>query len=92
MNFLFGIAFGVELVALAAGVVLLVWSYRTEKCCGRGLARVFGYIITIAAGLVILCTTFHGYKSYKNYKGHKSGYCNCHHGGNQGQLVKKIHK
>ena len=85
MGFLFDIAFGVELIALAVGVVLLVWSYRADKGRGRGLAKVFGYIITIAAALVLLCTTMHGCKAWNH--GYFSG-----HGGGPGLLIKKIQR
>lgn len=57
--FLMDLAFAAELIALALGVGLLVWAYRSEGA-GVALARVFGYIITIAAILTALCTSFYG--------------------------------
>ncbi len=57
--FLFDLAFAVELIALGVGVILLVFAYRNEGA-GVSLARLFGYIITIAAILSALCTTYYG--------------------------------
>ena len=55
MVFLFHLAFAMELIALAVGIGLLTWAYRNKGQC-IGVARVFGYIITVLAVLVLLCT------------------------------------
>ena len=59
MMFLLDLAFATGLIALGVGVVFLVWAYRNDGA-GIALARVFGYIITIAAMFVLLCTTYYG--------------------------------
>lgn len=59
MMFLLDLAFAAELIALGIGVALLVFAYRHEGA-GVSLARAFGYIITIAAILSALCTTYYG--------------------------------
>lgn len=59
MMFLLDLAFAIELIALGVGVAFLVWAYRSEGA-GIALARVFGYIITISAVFVLLCTTYYG--------------------------------
>lgn len=59
MMFLLDLAFAVELIVLGFGICLLVWAYRNE---GAGIVatKVFGYIITIFAILVLLCTSYYG--------------------------------
>lgn len=59
MMFLLDLAFAAELIALGVGVGFLVWAYRNEGA-GIALAKVFGYIITIAATLGLLCTIYYG--------------------------------
>ena len=59
MMFLLDLAFAVELIALGVGVGFLVWAYRHDRA-GIALAKVFGYIITIAAVLALSCTTYYG--------------------------------
>jgi len=49
------IAFAIELIAIAAGISLLIWSRRNEGA-GVTLARIFGYLISIFAILAILFT------------------------------------
>ena len=61
MMFLLDLAFAMELIALGLGVGFLIWAYRTEGV-GVAVAKVFGYIITIAAVSVLLCTSFYGVK------------------------------
>ncbi len=69
MMFLLDLAFANELIAMAVGVALLVWAFRNDGA-GVKLARVFGYIITIAAVLGALCTSYFGsmymFKGYFN--------------------------
>lgn len=59
MMFLLDLAFSIELIALGVGVSLLIWAYRNEGV-GIAAAKVFGYIIAIAAVSVLLCTTYYG--------------------------------
>ena len=61
MVFLFDLALAAELLALGLGIILLVWAYRTEGVA-VGVAKIFGFIIAIIAGLAILCTAYHGVK------------------------------
>lgn len=49
------IAIAVELIAIASGVSLLIWSMRNEGA-GVKLAKFFGYLISILAILAILFT------------------------------------
>lgn len=56
----FDIAIGVLLIALTGGLILLLWAHRHEGP-GIGFAKVFGYIITIAAAFFILVTVYHGF-------------------------------
>ncbi len=60
MMFLLDLAFTVELLAFGLGIAFLIWAYR---CQGKGaaLAKVAGYIITIAAVLALICTTSYGF-------------------------------
>ncbi|OGT54459.1 MAG: hypothetical protein A3F17_07655 [Gammaproteobacteria bacterium RIFCSPHIGHO2_12_FULL_41_15] len=66
MMFLFNLALAVQLITLGLGVMMLVWAYRTQGV-GIAVARVFGYIITIAAAFLLICTVFHGMKYSKGY-------------------------
>lgn len=59
MMFLLDLAFAIELIALGVGVGFLIWAYRNDGA-GVGAAKVFGYIITIAAAFVLLCTSYYG--------------------------------
>ena len=59
MMFLLDLAFAVELIALGCGIGMLVWAYRNEGV-GIAAAKAFGYIITIAAVFVLLCTSYYG--------------------------------
>jgi hypothetical protein len=59
MMFLLDLAFAVELIALGFGISILLWAYRNEGI-GIAAAKLFGYIITIAAASVILCTSYYG--------------------------------
>ncbi|HAT1844401.1 hypothetical protein [Legionella pneumophila] len=49
------IAFAMELIAIAAGISLLIWAIRNEGP-GVRLAKIFGYIISIFAILAMLFT------------------------------------
>lgn len=52
-----GITISFGLVALACGIALLIWAMRNE---GKGvsLAKLFGYVISMVAFLVIVVTIF----------------------------------
>jgi hypothetical protein len=63
MIFLFTMAYSVALVALSFGIVFLVWGYRHEGPAVM-LARVFGYIITILAGLMLLSMSYVGVSNW----------------------------
>jgi len=68
MFFLF--VFFTGLIALTFGVGLLLWGYRnTGKCVG--VARVFGYIVTIGAVLGLMCAVSKGFMYGKYHKGFK---------------------
>ena|SRR3990167_7250404 len=64
LAFMANIAFSLELLALTAGITLLIWSFRNE---GKGvmLASVFGYIVIILAISALLCTSYFAVKSWK---------------------------
>lgn len=59
MMFLLDIAFVLGLIALGVGIAFIVWSARNEGA-GVAVAKVFGYIITIAAAFALLCTSYYG--------------------------------
>lgn len=61
MMFLLDLAFATELIALGVGVGILVWAFRNDGA-GVALAKFFGYVITIAAIFVLLCSSFYGVK------------------------------
>jgi len=60
MMFLLDMAFAIELIALGMGISMLIWSFRNEGA-GVTLAKVFGYIIAVAAILGALCTSYYGF-------------------------------
>ena len=53
--FMFHIAFALELIALAMGVLLIVWAMQ-HPGLGSGTAKIFGYIITILS-ILVMCHT-----------------------------------
>lgn len=59
MMFLLDLAFAAELIALGVGVAYIIWSLRNNGA-GVKMARVFGYIIAIAAMVGMLCTSYYG--------------------------------
>lgn len=59
MMILFDLTFTVELIAIGLGIVMLIWGYRNEGT-GVAVAKLFGYIITIAAACALLCTSYYG--------------------------------
>lgn len=59
MMFMIDFTVAVELIALGIGAAFLVWAYRNNGK-GIGTAKVFGYIITIVAALVLICTIYYG--------------------------------
>lgn len=59
MMFLLDLAFAAELIALAFGVGFLVWACRNNGS-GVGLAKFFGYLITLLAIFALLCTSYFG--------------------------------
>jgi len=61
---LYDLTFAVELIALGMGAMMLVWAYRTEGV-GIAVAKVFGYIITIAAAVLLLCTGYYATYHWK---------------------------
>ena len=58
MIFLADIAFAIELLALATGVVLFVWALR-NKGTGQLFAKFFGMSVIISAILGIICTSYY---------------------------------
>lgn len=50
---LIGITIAFSLIALACGIALLVWAARNEGP-GVNLAKLFGYLISTIAGLIII--------------------------------------
>ena len=60
MMFLLDAAFAIELIALAFGTGLLIWSMRNQ---GEGvvLGRFIGYLVFILSVFVLLCTSFYGF-------------------------------
>lgn len=65
MMFLFHSAMGLSLIAIALGVMLVVWSLRNE---GKGvqLAKVFGILIVIVAIFGQICSTYYSLKYWSN--------------------------
>jgi len=57
--FIVDMAFAIELMAIATGVGLTVWSLRHEGA-GIQLAKVSGYAISVLALFALLCTTYYG--------------------------------
>jgi len=53
------LTFAVELIALSFGVAHLIWGFRNKGTTGAGLAKIFGYFITIVAVLLLICTLWH---------------------------------
>ena len=55
MTVIFGISISLTLIALGIGVSFLVWAHRNQ---GKGtlVGNIFGYIITIIAGLTLIGT------------------------------------
>lgn len=67
------IAIAVELIAIASGVSLLIWSMRNEGA-GVKLAKFFGYLISIFAILAILFTVSAAiFRSYEMMSMMKNG-------------------
>jgi hypothetical protein len=56
--FLDAIAFGVTLLALVAGTLLLSVLNKLEPCC-KTSAKVIGYIVVILSILQLLCLSYH---------------------------------
>ena len=56
--FLLDLAFVVELITLGFGISMLICAYRNEGI-GIAVTKVFGCIITISAGFVLLCTSYY---------------------------------
>lgn len=50
-----------ELIAIGIGIALYVFSIQDRPIVGRGIAKIFGLLIAIAAGILFLCTLFHGF-------------------------------
>lgn len=71
MIFLLTLAFSAALIALGVGVAFIVWGYRNEGVAVT-LACVFGYIITILAGVVLLSLSYFGvsYASQDYFRTH----------------------
>ena len=59
MMFLLDLALVVELIAIGFGVCITIWAYRHEGA-GVTAAAAFGYMIAIAATLILFCTTYYG--------------------------------
>ncbi len=64
MKFLMNLTFAMELIALGVGVGFIIWSRRHDGN-GTTIANIFGYIITIAAILTLLCTGYSGVRAWK---------------------------
>ncbi|HZW61678.1 MAG TPA: hypothetical protein VFF04_05635 [Candidatus Babeliales bacterium] len=60
LMFLTDSAFSLELLAIAAGVALILWSLRNQGA-GVGLASFFGYVVLILAIFALLCTTYYAF-------------------------------
>lgn len=68
-----GVTIALGLVALFSGIALLIWAMRNEGK-GIGLAKIFGYIISILAFLVILFTILSGtFEAFKMKSMMKNG-------------------
>jgi len=67
MMFIFQSAEFLGLIALALGIMLIVWAKRNEGE-GIGLAKVFGWLIVILAIFGMLCSAYYSvaywYKGY----------------------------
>lgn len=58
------LAFSGALLALTAGTMLTVWSYR-EKGAGILASRIAGYFILILAAFTLLCTAYNSVKYWE---------------------------
>lgn len=66
------IALGVTLIALAAGVFLMIKSHAAEGCCGAKIVgKIFGVIIVLTSLLSIACLGYHCYKGCSTQQCHK---------------------
>lgn len=64
MAFIFHVAVALSLIAIALGIMMIVWASRNE---GKGitLTKVFGYLIVIFAILSWLCAGFYAVKYWQ---------------------------
>lgn len=58
--FLFHVAQMLEIVAIAVGIILVIWGLRNQGI-GVSTAKILGWIIVIVAILGLLCTTYYGF-------------------------------
>jgi len=85
MIFMCSMACAFALLALSAGVALLIWGFRNDGV-GVALAKVFGFIITIMASLLFLSVSYSCLSNLSRGNYHMMGYhkmhkkCGCHHG------------
>ncbi|MBA2655315.1 MAG: hypothetical protein H0U71_09680 [Gammaproteobacteria bacterium] len=62
MMFLSHTAFALEVIALAIGISMLIWS----KTANNNLAKTFGYIIAILAVVGMLCPLYYAFKYWED--------------------------
>src|SRR5438477_6692668 len=58
------VAFGIDLIALGLGIMLVIYGMRNPGD-GSTLAKFFGWIITILAVISLVCTATTGYKKWQ---------------------------
>ena len=58
-------AYATELIALAAGIALLVWVSQKEVKCAAA-AKIAGYFILVAVLLSMLCTLYYGIRYWED--------------------------
>lgn len=74
-------AFATELIALAVGTALLVWSGSKENVCGKTFAKIVAYFTIVAAVLTMLCTSYYSMRYWedgffrKSFHGKEAGEC-----------------
>jgi hypothetical protein len=79
MIFEMKMAYALELIALVAGVFLLLRACGAEACC-RLFARIVAWFVIAVSAILIICTAWHNYLLFKEGC-MKHGGMGCHMGG-----------
>ncbi len=76
-------ALAVELIALAAGTLLLLYAGKEQVCC-KIFAKIVAYFVIIAAFLALLCTSYYTMRYWED--GHFSKPCPMMHMKERGMM------